>query len=142
MLVDGGVINNLPISHVKRIPNDILIVVDVNANVPVYKPIISKKKNNSKQSIYQKKIKEFYHHLQKIIPKNHEEKLGYFDLINKTMALIAYQIAQISLEHYSPEILVNISRDSCRLFDFFKAEEMVEIGRHAAVESLKEYKTK
>lgn len=143
LLVDGGAINNIPISHVKRMPDDILVVVDVNANIPVFKPTITKKDDDSKQSIYQKKMHDFYHHLQNFFPKSHEEKLGYFNVINKTMALVAYQIAQISLEHYSPEILVNISRDSCGIFDFFKAEEMVEIGRHAAIESIKEYqKTK
>ncbi len=39
ILIDGGVINNLPISNLKRFENDILVVVDVNAN-----PINSKPK--------------------------------------------------------------------------------------------------
>ena len=38
LLVDGGVMNSLPINHVKRTEDDILIVVYVNANIPVYKP--------------------------------------------------------------------------------------------------------
>lgn len=140
LLVDGGVVNNIPINHVKRLADDILVVVDVNANTPVYKPMISKIENDSKDSIYKKKMKDFYHHLQNFFPKSHEEKLGYFNLINKTMAMVSHQIVQMQLEYYSPEILVNISRDSCGIFDFFKAEEMVEIGRHAAKESIKEYK--
>lgn len=37
-LIDGGVINNLPISNLKRFKNDILIVVDVNANSKPSKP--------------------------------------------------------------------------------------------------------
>src|ERR1700744_4930293 len=40
LLVDGGVINNLPIDHVQRSEGDILVVVDVNANVPVEEPDI------------------------------------------------------------------------------------------------------
>jgi len=43
VLVDGGVMNNVPINHVKRTRDDILIVVYVNAVIPVYKPFISKK---------------------------------------------------------------------------------------------------
>ena len=142
LLVDGGVINNMPISHAKRISNDILVAVNVNANIPVYKPAISKKERDANQSVYQKKIKDFYRHLRKDIPLNHDEKLGYFDLINKTINLMTYRITQMSLENYSPDIVVNVSRDSCSMYDFYKAEEMVEIGRHAAVESLKEYKNK
>ncbi len=37
-LIDGGVINNLPISNLKRFENDILVVVDVNANPTNSKP--------------------------------------------------------------------------------------------------------
>jgi NTE family protein len=37
-LIDGGVINNLPISNLKRFKNDILVVVDVNANSKPSKP--------------------------------------------------------------------------------------------------------
>jgi NTE family protein len=142
LLVDGGVINNMPISHVKRIPNDILVAVNVNADIPVYKPTISKKERDVKQSVYQKKIKDFYRYLRKDPPLNHDEKLGYFDLINKTINVMSYRITQLSLENYSPDILIQVSHESCSMYDFYKAEEMVEIGRHAAMESLKEYKNK
>jgi NTE family protein len=43
---------------------------------------------------------------------------------------------------HSPDLLINISRDSCSTFDFYRAEELVEIGRHAAIESLNLYKNK
>ena len=67
------------------------------------------------------------------------EKLGYFSLINRTISLLTYQISKMTLEKYPPDILINVSRDTCSIFDFYKAEELVEIGRHAAVTSLKEY---
>jgi NTE family protein len=142
LLVDGGVINNLPINRVKRIPNDLLIAVNVNANIPADKLGLSKKENEAKQSVYQKKLQDFYNQLRKIYPSNNhrEEKLGYFDLINKTINLMTDRITQLSLENNAPNILVNISRDSGSTFDFYKAEELVEIGRKAAIKSLKEYK--
>ena len=142
LLVDGGVINNIPISHAKRIPGDILIVVNVNADIPANKPNVSKKESESNQSLYQKKIKDFYSFLRKNRPSSDQEKLGYFNLINKTLNLMTYRITQLSLENYSPDILINISRDSCSTYDFYKAVEMVEIGRYAAINSIKEYKNK
>jgi NTE family protein len=140
LLLDGGVVNNIPISHAKRLPDDILVAVNVNADVPAKKTVLSKKENDAKELVYQKKIKEFYNHLKKINPLNHNESLGYFDLINKTINMMTYRMAQMSLEHYSPDILVNVSSESCSTYDFYKAEEMVEIGRNAAIESIKEYK--
>jgi NTE family protein len=140
LLIDGGIINNIPINHVKRVPNDILIAVNVSADVPVDKPIIEKIETVAEQSSYQKKLKDFYNQLHIISPSNGEEKLGYFNLINKTLSLMTYRITQMTLERYSPDILVNISRESCGTFDFYKAQEMVEIGRHATIKSLKAYK--
>ena len=122
LLVDGGVVNNIPINHARRIPGDILIVVNVNADIPVYKPAISKKESDARESIYQKKIKAFFNQLQKIHPVNHEEKLGYFDLIDKTINLMMYRMEQLLLQNYSPDIIINVSRDSCNSFDYYKAE--------------------
>jgi NTE family protein len=140
LLIDGGVINNIPIDHVKRIPNDILVAVNVSANVPIDKPPITKIETVAEQSIYQKKIKDFYNQLHILNPLSSEEKLGYFNVINKTLSLMTYRITQMTLEKYSPDILINVSRDSCGSFDFYKAEELVEIGRYATIKSLKAYK--
>ena len=142
LLVDGGVINPVPINHAKRTKDDILVVVHVNADVPVYKPPIAKNEKDKKQSIYLKRIKKFQNQLNKINPKAKNEKLGYFNLMNNTVGLLTYQISKMMIEKYPPNILINISRKSCDIFDFYKAEELVEIGRHAAIRSLEEYKNK
>ena len=70
------------------------------------------------------------------------ENMGYFYLMNKTVSLLTYQISTMTIEKYSPDILIQISRESCDIFDFYKAEELVEIGRHAAKKSIEEYKSK
>lgn len=139
LLVDGGVMNNLPINHVKRTRNDILIVVYVNAAIPVNKPSISEKENEKKQSIYLKKIKQFQDQLHIIHPKNEHEKLGYFDLINKSISMLTDHVSKLSIEKYPPDILIEVSHDACGTYDFYKAEELVEIGRYAAVESIMKY---
>jgi len=139
LLVDGGVMNNVPINHVKRTRNDILIVVYVNAVIPVYKPFISKKEKDKKQSIYLKKIKQFQDQLHIIHPKSKHEKLGYFDLINKSISLLTDHISRLSIEKYPPDILIEVSHDACGTYDFYKAEELVEIGRYATVKSINEH---
>lgn len=139
LLVDGGVMNNLPINHVKRTRNDILIVVYVNAAIPVNKPSISEKENEKKQSIYLKKIKQFQDQLHIIHPKNEHEKLGYFDLINKSISMLTDHVSKLSIEKYPPDILIEVSHDACGTYDFYKAEELVEFGRYAAVESIMKY---
>jgi NTE family protein len=80
--------------------------------------------------------------LRKNDSKTKKEKLGYFKLINKTVGLLTNQLSQMMIEKYPPDILINVSRESCEIFDFYKAEELVEIGRHAAIKNLEEYKNR
>jgi NTE family protein len=139
LLVDGGVIDNIPIAYVKRQPGDILIAVNVNADIPYIKPVIQKTEIVAEQSVYQKRLRDFYSHLQKLNPLSNEEKIGYFNLINKTISLMMFHIAKISIEKYPPDILIEVSADCCGAFDFYRAEEMVETGRSAAIQSLEKY---
>jgi NTE family protein len=139
LLVDGGVLNNIPINHAKRIFDDILIVVDVNADVPVIKFDIKGKDKISKQSVYKDKIKEFYSHFNNNTSEK-VNKIGYFELITKTINLMTNQMSQISIEKYSPDILINISHDTCNMYDFLMAEELVEIGKYTTRKSIAEFK--
>lgn len=133
LLVDGGVLNNIPINHAKRYPGDLLIAVDVNADIPYDKPIsLNKEILATRQSVYRKKIKDFQDQLQKIAPSDKKEKLGYFNLINKTISTMTNHISRSTIEKYPPDILIQVSRDACGTFDFYKAEEMVEVGRYSA----------
>jgi len=137
VLVDGGVMNNIPVNHVQRTEGDLLVVVDVNADIPVQFPAKTEKEKTESKSIYQKKIQEFYSHLHKTNPLQKNEKLSYINVVNQSINLMIYHIAQLHLEQYTPDIKIEISRNSCGTYDFYKADELVEIGRLAAQESLK-----
>jgi NTE family protein len=139
LLVDGGVVNNLPIDHVTRTPGDILVAVNVNAEIPAEKLLLNGNGAATKQSVYQEKMRGFYDYLHKINPLAREEKFGYFEILNKTISLINYRNCQLSLEKYSPDILVNVSHECCASYDFYKGNEVIEIGRRAAVRALEVY---
>lgn len=133
ILVDGGVLNNLPVNHVSRSEGDELIVVNVNAAIPVSHPKKSEEKKREDLNIYQQKIKEFQAQLQKINPLHKEgEKFGYFDLVGESISLMIHQIAQLHLKDYDPDRLIEISRDAAGTYDFYLAEELIEMGREAA----------
>ena len=138
ILVDGGVINNIPVNRVTRHNGDILIAVNVNANIPLPKKSVTKKEEEVSQSVYQKKLAGFYQQLQKINPIQHEEKMGYLDVITKTMGMMTYARDKTSLEKANVDILINISQNIGGPFDFYKAEQMAEAGREAAVLELGE----
>jgi NTE family protein len=47
-----------------------------------------------------------------------------------------------NIEKYNPDILFNVSRNSCGTFEFYKIEEMIENGRKAALFGLSNYNNK
>ncbi|MFC0877513.1 patatin-like phospholipase family protein [Saccharicrinis sp. FJH2] len=140
LLVDGGLLNNLPINRAKRTNGDLLVAVNVNASIPVYRPRMTQEESALQESVYLKKVKGFNAHLKKIRQQNHHETMGYFDLISKTIGIMLNHNVETSLERHPVDVLINISRDTCGTYDFFKAEELIEIGKHAAYESIKDLK--
>ncbi len=129
VLVDGGVVNNIPINNAIRTKNDVLIAVYVNSEVPVHHINISEKRK--KQDLYIQKINEFRKSLHKSNPLDQRKKFHYFNLINDTIASMTNHLAKTVIKNSPPDILVEISKKSCGTFDFYKAEELVEIGRYA-----------
>jgi len=139
LLVDGGVLNNIPFSRVMRTEGDILVGVNVNADISVLEPEISKKDKEKRKSIYLKKMKEFKLYFNKFYGKE-KDNIGYFKLIDRTISLMIDHNAQVSLRDYNPEILIETSRDLCSTFDFYKAKRIVEAGRFAANLKLSDWK--
>ena len=65
-----------------------------------------------------------------------EERMSYFNLIDRTVSLMTNHMAQMSMKNFPPDVMIEISRDACGTFDFFKAGEMLEMGRAATVHAL------
>lgn len=51
-------------------------------------------------------------------------------------------MSQMSLKYHTPDMLIEVSRNTCSTFDFYKADELDEIGKHAAFERIEIYKNK
>jgi len=137
LLVDGGVMNNIPINHVSRTEGDILIAVNVIADVPPAGVSGETTEEGARKSrIHREWINEFRSHILRESSGSHEERMGYFSLITRTIDLMTLQMSNLYLENNSPDLMINVSSESCNIYDFYKIEEMVEEGRMAAIEAL------
>jgi NTE family protein len=103
-LVDGGVVNPIPVNRVKRKKNDLLVVSNVNARISCIENL----------------------------PDLKSDHYGYFRLIKKSISLMIHQISMLTIEKYQPDILINVSRDSLDTFVFYKAAVIIKIGEQAA----------
>ncbi|MBI1182737.1 phospholipase [bacterium] len=137
-LVDGGILNNLPLDHVDRSHANMLVAVNVNSEIPKHQlPVEEPEKQEEETNQYYAKITEFYEMLTSKLPtKKKSDSISYFQLINDTINVMVNANAIQAIKYHKPDLLIEISNKSCNMFDFFKAKELYEIGRHAAREAL------
>lgn len=132
MLIDGGVVNNLPLDRVKRNEGDVLVAVNVVANVPYYET----EKDEEK---YQQKIRKFRNYFDDMKASKISAQLSYFEIIDKSINLMIEEVIKMKLKETPPDVLVRISQDICTLFDFYKAEKIIAYGREVAEDVIEDY---
>lgn len=136
LLVDGGVLNPVPVNRVFRQENDILIAVNLNANIPYKKQKNADTESRLFEKMTRSKLNDFQRKLSKLLLGNKTENMGYFNLISETSSLMLLQIAKLTLELNPPDLLIEISRQSCGIFEFYKAAELIELGKKETIKGL------
>ena len=114
-------------------------MVEIRSIVGYIDDLVDIKTQKKNGFLYNEKVKLFQDKLTNLFPKENE-RLSYFNLISETISIMLNQISLLTIEKSKPDILINISRKSCGAYDFYKATEMIEIGRFAAKKSLSELK--
>lgn len=132
ILVDGGVLNPIPIEHVNRKSGDILVVVNLYGKKVADIP----KKNEMEKGYFNGLMKTFT----TLITTGDKPGMGYYTLLSSTTSAMIHRIAKMSIEKHEPDLVINIPHDSANTFDFFKAKELIELGESAAKESISKYK--
>jgi NTE family protein len=136
ILIDGGVLNPVPIEHVSRHKNDILVVVNLygQRKNEIKKSNVIENKNQASV-----KIKGLLKSISKLISSGDRRSLGYFSLLNVSVLAMVHKIAKQNIEISQPDILINIPYESSRTFDFHNAEKLIEMGENAASKEISKY---
>jgi len=132
IIVDGGVLNPLPLNRVKRTPKDVLIGIDVGASSRLedYSP---DKKYILKPSVNGKEL------VQKI--EKDQDSYSFYSLALESSSLMIQKITDLSIELYKPDLVVRIPNNICHVMEFYKAKKIIKIGYDATKKALQEYDT-
>src|SRR5471032_3203351 len=63
------------------------------------------------------------------------------DLINQSYEVMQTSLAQYKIAGYPPDILINVPKRVCRFFEFYKAPELIALGREIASDTLDRYES-
>ena len=61
------------------------------------------------------------------------------ELINQSFEVMQTSLAQYKIAGYPPDILINVPKRLCRFFEFYKAPELIMLGRQIASDTLDKY---
>lgn len=158
ILIDGGVLNPLPIEPLVPKKTELLVAVNINANHDGHvrytevevKDGDQKEQNDEEAKAYTTRmvdtVKSWLNMARtaetESTDKNQETTLNYLGMLNKTYDFMQDRLCEQSIEIYRPDIVVNIPRNVGTTLEFYRAQEMVEEGRTAARKAIEEWKQK
>ncbi len=154
LLIDGGVVNPVPVNRVVRTPGDILTAVDLNGPY-IEKP--EEKQEHVKGRIRQRldkivdtiadKVKkdEVEAHLLSGSENLEKEKeddndMGIVTILNESSSVMIQTNADLTLKLYPPDILVRIAKNAYSTMEFYKYDEIVALGRTKMEEALRNFR--
>jgi NTE family protein len=134
ILVDGGVINPIPVDCVARTEGDILMVVDVNANIPYEKPIFTEMPRQKKSFSFKRTAFGYFRSNMSFLSgeRTHSNiRINYLSVLDKSFDVMQDKICKLTISQGKPEWDIDISRDAASTFEFYRAQELIEAGRRA-----------
>ncbi|BCD61002.1 MULTISPECIES: patatin-like phospholipase family protein [unclassified Nitratiruptor] len=136
LLVDGGVLNPLPVAPTMATPADLTIAIsllgeekDIKIKVP--------KKVEQKESELEGLVNEAIEKARSLFADRQKE-YHLFDIMDMTIETMQKTLLNYRIGGYPPDILIEIPQNIGGTLDFHKAYEIIEIGRKKAKEVLKD----
>ena len=128
MLVDGGIVNPIPIAPTLSDATDLTIAVNLNSIVETYTPESSAPASDDEEAEgYREKIQQFLGDIM-----GSDDNAGATpdatDLLIRSVDVMQGAIARLKLAAYTPDMVIEIPRDACSFFEFDRASELTELG--------------
>ena len=130
ILIDGVVLNPIPLHRVKRQKGDLLVGIDVSGHD--YKSQWEEAHQHALQQRKDKSLKAQI--LDKLIPDNIE--FNYYTVLSRTSSLMIRQNSILMAKLMKPDMLVDIQMSRYGTFDFDKSEKLIAIGQQKTAQAI------
>ena len=130
VLVDGALLNPLPVTPLIRETADYLMAVSVDGPAE-FAPVDTLELDEPEAQGTRHRIGEFFSRLMPHgEPKPREP--GAFELLNQSMDLMQANLSRLRLAAYAPDLLIQMPRNASTAYEFYRARELIELGRQRA----------
>lgn len=138
-LIDGGVVNPVPIAPTFNDRTDMTIAVNLggrptDSDTRRDRPVETPKKAHSMVSRWINSLVEDLH--DSLTTAEDEDDWGAYDVANQAFDAMQGTIARQKLAAYPPDQLIEIARNASATLEFDRAGELIELGRSKTREHL------
>ncbi len=151
LLVDGGILNPVPVAPTLRCMTDLTLVVNVNGDIKrVPKRVSSGQTSRSKGQSPDRspdqesepqdpgmieRLRQFFNGLMERDSKD-EATPGLVAMLLKSLETMESVITRQHLAVFQPDLVIEIPKDACMIHEFHRARELIEVGYRRTIESL------
>lgn len=142
-LIDGGVLNPVPISLLQNPSRHKIVVVGLNAPDSEILEFKLKKLKSSKYLKlpgwvvdYRAKMKQYFPEQEKLQTAS---SLSSFNLMTRSFDLLQDRFCELLVSQQPVDVVIQIARNQAGTLDFHRAAELIEIGRQKAVLALDQW---
>jgi NTE family protein len=145
-LVDGGLLAPIPIAATRLFSADLVIAVDANSQQAMRRAngervrrqqssAASDPGSSAESNGLRAKIGEF---VERLLGRQESEpaQAGLMELMSLSLDTVQARISQMQLALDPPDLLIQIPHDACYFYEFWRAREMIELGRKLTGEVL------
>jgi NTE family protein len=138
LLLDGALLNPVPVTPLMRERADYLIAVSVDGPAELPTTVVEETDDASHRG----RIAEW---LGRMLPGSSSSGAdnpampGALDLLNQSMDLMQSNLARLRLAAYAPDLLIQMPRNVSTAYEFYRARELIELGRERARVALQDW---
>ena len=131
-LIDGGVLNPVPIAPTFNDDTDLTIAVNLGSPAGDTLEVLDSDTSDDAPSSMAERIGRYLTELRSSKADVSGDHIGAYDIADQAFDAMQGTIARHKLAAYPPDITINISRNVCGTFDFDRAAQIIELGRNKA----------
>lgn len=142
-LVDGGLLSPLPITAARLFGSRRVIAVDLNGFPPVRPDLPAHERAALERTEPGRAEPEpgllsrwLEMRLGEDSRAGTRQRLGLADVVARALDTMQGRISRVQLALDPPDLLIQIPRDACLFYEFWRASELIDIGRREAEKAL------
>ena len=136
-LIDGGILNPVPIAPTLRAINDLVVVVDVNAPAvhppPLERPL---EEHEEDSNTMLRRVREFMNSWRDSESKGKDERPGLMAVMMRALDTMEAAIARHHMAIFQSDFMISVPKNTCLVHEFHRASEVIKLGEKLANEAI------